>query len=60
MDFAHHFWDEKVRASICDFVAIPNLSPLFDPEWATNGHQEKAVAHILKWTLDQNVAGLSA
>lgn len=58
--FADQFWDISVRQSLCDFVAIPNLSPIFDKDWASNGHQEKAVEHIYKWTLAQNIEGLKA
>jgi len=30
----------------------------FDPEWNTNGHQEKAVDLFVSWVKEQNVAGL--
>lgn len=58
--FAQNFWEKDVKQSICDFVAIPNLSPIFDSEWASNGNQEKAINHILAWTLAQNIQGLTA
>lgn len=60
LSFAEKFWDTQVRQSLCDFVAIPNLSPIFDKDWAVNGHQEKAVKHIYEWTLAQKVEGLQA
>jgi glycosidase len=34
------------------------LTLAFDPEWATNGLQEKAVDLFTKWVESQQVAGL--
>ncbi len=40
--------DEAWRASILPalerYIAIPNQSPAFDPQWQAHGHMERAVA----------------
>ncbi|KRW99312.1 hypothetical protein PPERSA_02424 [Pseudocohnilembus persalinus] len=58
-DFINKLWDESMQQSIMDFIRIPNQSKNFDPEWNTNGLQEKACAHIVDWSKKQNVKGLT-
>jgi acetylornithine deacetylase/succinyl-diaminopimelate desuccinylase-like protein len=52
-------WDRSIIPALEDFIKIPNQSPLFDPEWMTNGLQEQAVDHIVRWIREQNVPGLT-
>jgi len=40
------------------YIAIPNRSPLFDPDWAAAGHMERAVALIASWCAARSVPGL--
>ena len=35
-------WDATVVPTLRDYIAIPNQSPLFDPEWQTNGLIDRA------------------
>jgi acetylornithine deacetylase/succinyl-diaminopimelate desuccinylase-like protein len=42
-----------------EYIRIPNQSPSFDAEIHTNGLQEKAVALIVHWVLEQKVVGLT-
>jgi acetylornithine deacetylase/succinyl-diaminopimelate desuccinylase-like protein len=48
-DWVFKTFDENALPSLMDFVRIPNLSPGFDPEWDTNGHQEAAAKHLIEW-----------
>ncbi len=34
---------------LCEYIAVPNKSPLFDPEWEAHGHMERAVALCAEW-----------
>src|SRR5438067_439837 len=43
-NFVNKLWDESVVPSLTDYIRIPNKSPAFDKDWATNGHMDKAVA----------------
>ena len=49
--------NEKFNASIVptlvDYIKIPNKSPMFDPEWRTTGHMEKAVELLAGWAKQQ-------
>lgn len=49
------FWEEKILPSIQEYISIPNLSPLFDPEWESNGHLTRAVELVRSWIEQQRV-----
>jgi acetylornithine deacetylase/succinyl-diaminopimelate desuccinylase-like protein len=52
-------WDTEILPSLSDLVAIPALSPVFDPAWAQNGHLDDAAAHVSKWVSDRNLPGVT-
>lgn len=51
------FWESTILPTISKYIEIPNLSPLFDPQWKQNGHMDRAVELVKSWVLAQNVAG---
>ena len=42
--FVDQTWDESIVPELCEYVRIPNKSPVFDPDWQAHGHMEEAVA----------------
>lgn len=56
--FIEKNFDESALPSLKEYITIPNLSRLYDPEWQTNGNPERAVDHLKNWVVDQNVKGL--
>jgi hypothetical protein len=54
-----HFWKSYVPA-LQQFVAIPNTSRNYDPEWYTNGLLEKAGKHIQSWVEGLGIKGLKS
>jgi acetylornithine deacetylase/succinyl-diaminopimelate desuccinylase-like protein len=38
-----------VLPTLLEFIAIPNKSPAFDPEWRQAGHMERAVSLLADW-----------
>ena len=42
-------WDESIVPTLCDFIRIPNQSPFFDSQWATNGFMDQAIALCVSW-----------
>merc|ERR1712137_1104083 len=50
-------WEESITDQLKTFITIPNQSPLFDPEWATNGLQEQVVDLFLGWMKEQPLQG---
>jgi acetylornithine deacetylase/succinyl-diaminopimelate desuccinylase-like protein len=51
-------WSESILPRLCEYVRIPNKSPLFDPDWERNGHMEKAVQLMAEWCRKQPLAGM--
>jgi len=52
-------WDESVVPRLCEYIRIPNKSPLFDPDWARRGHMDAAVSLMEAWCLEQPVKGMN-
>ena len=50
-------WEESITDQLKTFITIPNQSPLFDPEWATNGLQDQVVDLFLGWMKEQPLQG---
>jgi acetylornithine deacetylase/succinyl-diaminopimelate desuccinylase-like protein len=42
-------WADEVIPSLSGLVAIPALSPAFDPSWPVAGHLRAAVDHMAAW-----------
>lgn len=36
-DFVNSQFNSNIIPSIMDYIRIPNISPMYDPEWLTNG-----------------------
>lgn len=43
---------------LTEYIAIPNKSPVFDPEWAANGHMATAVELFRAWAAARSIDGL--
>jgi len=57
----HHVaatWSDSIVPKLCDYVRIPNKSPLFDPEWDEHGHMEQAIQLLANWCTAQPIAGM--
>ena len=51
-------WDDSIIPELCDYIKIPNKSPMFDPDWEKHGYMEQAVELLEKWCRQQTVAGM--
>jgi acetylornithine deacetylase/succinyl-diaminopimelate desuccinylase-like protein len=51
-------WNESVLDQLHRFIQIPNKSPIFDPEWESHGHMERAVQLIVDWCRAQPLPGM--
>ena len=51
-------WKESILPALCEYVAIPNQSPAFDPDWQAHGHMDRAVALAAGWIERLGIAGL--
>lgn len=57
--FVDAAWERSIVPVLCEYVRIPNKSPLFDPDWERHGHMERAVELLAGWCRRQPIAGLS-
>ncbi len=42
-EFVDRFWEEEILPSLTEYIAVPNVSVLFDPDWEAHGHMEEAL-----------------
>lgn len=52
-------WDNSILPALHDYIAIPNVSSDFDPQWKANGHMDRAVALIRDWCAARSIVGLT-
>lgn len=51
-------WDATIVPTLSEYITIPNQSPHYDSEWATNGLMEKAMGVLIDWLKKQPVKGM--
>ncbi|MBK5331056.1 MAG: M20/M25/M40 family metallo-hydrolase [Ilumatobacteraceae bacterium] len=52
-------WNDEIVPALHDYIAIPNVSVLFDPQWREHGHMARAVELIRSWCAARTIAGLT-
>jgi len=56
--FVNDIWDDSIIPELCDYIRVPNKSPMFDPDWEQHGHMEKAVLMLEAWARKQPIEGM--
>ncbi len=51
-------WDSDIVPALHDYIAIPNVSVLYDPQWREHGHMDRAVELIRAWCAARAISGL--
>ncbi len=62
MTLAEHVdrvWADDIIPTLHDYIAIPNVSEMYDPQWKANGHMDRAVALIRNWCAARDVKGMT-
>ena len=57
--FVDDVWDKSIIPTLCDYIRIPNKSPMFDPDWEANGHMQRAVELLDAWCPTLEIDGFS-
>ena len=57
-EYCDDVWDGIVPV-LHDYIAIPNISPVFDPDWREHGHMAEAVELIAGWCRVRPIPGLT-
>lgn len=47
--FTDTIWNDEIVPTLVEYIAIPNKSPSFEPNWQETGHMEKAVELFVAW-----------
>lgn len=58
----HHIervWDDEIVPALFEYIAIPNVSKAFDPQWDEHGHMRRAVDLVRDWCAARTIAGLT-
>ena len=56
--FVNDIWDDSIIPELCEYIKVPNKSPLFDPDWEQHGYMEQAVQMLEAWARQQPIAGM--
>jgi len=59
LTFVERRWEEDVLPTLTRYIEIPAKSPAFDPQWATHGHIDRAVALVEDWCHRRPIKGLT-
>lgn len=52
-------WDATIIPALSKYIEVPNVSPDYDTEWATNGLIEEAFDILINWMKAADVKGLT-
>ncbi len=58
-NFINDTWDNSILPELCDYIRVPNKSPMFDPDWAAHGHMDKACEMFADWCRQQPIDGMT-
>ena len=47
------YWNDSILEQLAAYIRIPNQSPVFDPQWESHGHMERAVNLMADWCREQ-------
>jgi acetylornithine deacetylase/succinyl-diaminopimelate desuccinylase-like protein len=56
--FVNQMWDDSIIPELCEYIKIPNKSPMFDPDWEQHGYMEQAVRQFERWSREQPIKGM--
>ena len=46
---AEQLWEDAILPALSDYIRLPALSPLFDRDWQSHGHLDRAVTLAEGW-----------
>src|SRR4051794_8522594 len=52
-------WDDHIEPALSEFIRVPALSVMFDPDWEEHGHLDAVVESAAAWARERSIAGLS-
>jgi hypothetical protein len=58
LSFVDAHWEKWFIAGLSDFIRVPNLTPMVDPEYLKNGLVEKAIELVDDYVQKLEIKGL--
>lgn len=59
LDHVTEVWDRDIVPALHDYIRIPNVSPVFEEDWESLGHMERAVGLLAEWSRSRPIPGLT-
>lgn len=59
MAFVEKHWEDWYVKGLADFIRVPNLTPMVDPEYLTNGLVEESMVVVDDYVQKLNIKGIS-
>jgi hypothetical protein len=59
LEFVTGVWDKDIIPTLHDYIRIPNVSPVFEEDWAELGHMRRAVDLLADWSRSRPIPGLT-
>ena len=56
--FIDQFWEKDILPTLSEYIEIPNKSVHFDPNWAKNGHMDRAIELVASWCKQYPLPGM--
>jgi len=57
--FVNAMWDDSIIPELCEYIKVPNKSPMFDPDWEKHGYMDEAVQMFERWCKEQPIEGMT-
>jgi acetylornithine deacetylase/succinyl-diaminopimelate desuccinylase-like protein len=57
-DYVDAVWERDVMPTLLEYIAIPNVSGVFEADWAELGHMERAVTLLGDWVAARPIEGM--
>ena len=58
-EFVNQVWDDSIIPELCEYIKVPNKSPMFDPDWEKHGYMDEAVVMLEAWASKQPIEGMT-
>lgn len=56
--FVNQLWDKSIVPELCEYIKVPNKSPMFDHDWENHGYMDEAAEMLAKWCKKQPIKGI--
>ncbi len=59
LGYVGNTWESDIVPTLYDYIRIPNVSPVFEEDWESLGHMQRAVELLADWCRARTIPGLT-